>query len=121
MFENIYSCVRSQGQSSDWLPILQGTRQGQVMSPYLYLIFINDLMNKLDQSNIGLKISGTGYCCPTSADDMVLCSLTKNGLEQLMFICQNNSIRERYTYNGNKCNVGEFTESFSYSQNNSRR
>ena len=120
MFENVYSCVKSQGQSSDWFPILQGTRQGQVMSPYLYLVFINDLMDKLDQSPYGLKINDTGYSCPTSADDMVLSSLTKNGLEKLMSICHNNSIHEKYTYNANKCNVVVFNERLSDSQRNPR-
>ena len=65
------------------------------MSPYLYLVFMNDLMDKLDQSPYGLKINDTGYSCPTSADDMVLSSLTKNGLEKLMSICHNNSIRKK--------------------------
>ena len=121
MFENVYSCVKSHGQTSDWFPILQGTRQGQVMSPYLYLIFINDLMDKLDKSPYGLKINDSGYGCPTSADDMVLSSLTKNGLEQLMSICHKNSIRERYTYNANKCNVVVFNERLSDSPNNLRQ
>ena len=70
-------------------------------------------MNKLDQSPYGLKINDTGYSCPTSVDDMVLCPLTKNGLEQLMSICHNNYIREIYTYNANKCNVVVFNERLS--------
>ncbi len=81
MFENVYSCVKTQGHTSHWFPILQGTRQGQVISPRLYLIFINDLMNKLEYSEHGLKIHDNSYACPTSADDMVIVSLVKHGLD----------------------------------------
>lgn len=49
MFENVYSCVKSDGHTSAWFPVQQGTRQGQVLSPRLYLVYINDLMNKLQQ------------------------------------------------------------------------
>ena len=31
-------------------PVLQGTRQGGISSPALYLIYINDLISELEQS-----------------------------------------------------------------------
>lgn len=34
-FDNCLSCVKSNGYMSEWFPILQGTRQGQCMSPFL--------------------------------------------------------------------------------------
>ena len=76
-FSNCFSCVKSQGLTSDWFPILQGTRQGQCISPHLYLVFINDLMNTIVENSFSLNM-GNIYCgCPTSADDMVVLSFTK--------------------------------------------
>jgi hypothetical protein len=83
-FQNCFSCVKSHGLTSDWFPILQGARQGQCLSPYLYLVFINDLMNKLDQSQYAFKFGDIACCCPTSADDMVVLSFVKHGLDTLL-------------------------------------
>ena len=95
-FKNCFSCVKSQGLTSDWFPILQGTRQGQCISPYLYLVFINDIMNKIDNNPFSLMIGDIKRGCPTSADDMVILSFVKSGLDKIIDICHRNSITERY-------------------------
>lgn len=120
MFEQVYSCVKTQGYTSDWFPILQGTRQGQVMSPRLYLIFINDLMNNLELSKNSFKMQVINLACPTSADDMVFVSLTKHGLDDLINKCYQNSIQDRYNYNATKSNV-VFNEVKQPSRRNSRK
>ena len=40
LYDDMYSCVRTQGFTSDWFPVKQGTRQGGCLSPYLYLVLI---------------------------------------------------------------------------------
>ena len=120
MFKDVYSCVRVQGQTSDWFPILQGTRQGQSISPLLYILFINELVNTIEQSSDGLKINNISYSCPTSADDMVLVSLSKNGLGRLVDTCYLNSQKERYRYNSDKSNVVVFNENKHEMQTHSR-
>lgn len=101
--------------------MLNAERQGQVLSPRLYLIFVNDLMNILDSSEHCLKIQGSKYGCPTSADDMVLVSLTKRGLDYMLEICFENSLSERYLYNAQKSNVVVFNESKNDFENNERK
>ncbi len=120
MFENVYSCVQSQGHTSDWFPIRQGTRQGQVISPRLYLLFINDLMDTLESSPHSARIHGISYGCPTSADDMVLVTLMKNSLDTLMDICYQNSLKKHYLYNAGKCNVMVFNKNITESITTSR-
>ena len=45
-YENMYSCVRTQGFTSEWFSVNRGTRQGGYLSPFLYLVVVNDLFNK---------------------------------------------------------------------------
>ena len=47
----------------------------------MFLCFIDDLLSMLCDSGFGLCISGINVTCPTVADDMVLVSLTKRGLQ----------------------------------------
>ena len=49
MYDNTTSCVSNQGLTSDWFPILQGTRQGGNSSPYIYLVYIDGLIKELEK------------------------------------------------------------------------
>ncbi len=77
-------------------------------------------MNKLEYSEHGLKIHDNSYACPTSADDMVIVSLVKHGLDALMDTCYQHSIQDHYLYNSAKCNVLVFNESNSEYSSSSR-
>ena len=64
------SCVRGRGFKSDWFHMRQGTRHCGVILPFLYLLFINQLINELEKGGLGCFVYG--ICCgfPTVADDM---------------------------------------------------
>ena len=76
------SCVKFPEGFSDFFKVERGTRQGDVLSPALFNLFINDVIPELEMSNPsptdldGLLISTLLY-----ADDLVLLSLTKEGLQ----------------------------------------
>ncbi|XP_052811156.1 uncharacterized protein LOC128238888 [Mya arenaria] len=48
--------------------------------------------------------------CPTSADDMVIISNVKRGLDDLLDVCFHHAGKERYYYNPSKCKVLVFNE-----------
>ena len=56
-------------------------------------------MKKLDISDDCFKLNSIKHGCPTVADDMILTSLTKNGLQRLIDVCYENSITNKYSYN----------------------
>ena len=45
LYINMTSCVKGPGHNSDWFKVLEGTRQGGVLSPFLFLVFTNNLLN----------------------------------------------------------------------------
>ena len=108
MYTNMKSVVKYKGLTSDWFPVLQGTRQGGISSPKLYLLFINGLIQELENSQLGICIYNKCFCSPTVADDMCLASFSKHGLDQMMSICYNYSCKWRYLYNPSKCAVVVF-------------
>ena len=67
--------------------MLRGTGQGRVISPPIYLLFINDLMYEIENSKLGMCFYHISCCCPTVADDMVLISFSKAALEKMLRIC----------------------------------
>ena len=82
MYTNSRSRKKLQGLLSDEFPVLQGTRQGGKSSPMMYLVFINELIRELERSNFGMCLYGMNMCSPTVADDMVLVSFSKTGIEK---------------------------------------
>ena len=90
---------------SNWVPIEQGTRQGSLLSPLLYSVFINDLIVLLFESEAGLKIGEYSFTAPTQADDLLLNSLTKSGLQKLIKICHQYSLKWRFFNKNSKCVV----------------
>ena len=86
MLSDTSSRVVMNAHLSEPFHIAQGTPQG-IWSPCLYSIYINELLNNLCQAPFGLKINNIPMCAPTQADDIVLLSLTKDGLNELLNIC----------------------------------
>ena len=110
LYIDLHSRVRYNGHYSDRFSILQGTRQGGLSSPMLYLLFINDLINELQQSGLGMFIYDYNFSCPTVADDMCLVSFSKTGLDKMIQLCYQYACKWRFEYNHAKCAVVVFNE-----------
>ena len=104
-YTNMRSRVMANNLLSDWVPIEQGTRQGSLLSPLLYSVNINDLIIRLCESRVGLKIGDRYFTAPTQADDLLLLCTTSNGLLTLLKICWQYSCLWRMVYNALKCMI----------------
>lgn len=110
MYTCMFSCVRSRSYKSVWFPVRQGTRQGGVISPFLYLLYINGLLYELELSDLGFCIYGVSCGFPTVADDMLVGSYSKIGLQNMLQICFNYACKWRFGYGILKCLVVVFNE-----------
>ena len=77
-------CVDWCGMKSMPFKVSCGIRQGAVLSPILFSIYIDDLFNVLSRSGFGCHINGLFYGIVGYADDLVLLSPDLYGL-QCMF------------------------------------
>ena len=110
-YSDIQSCVMENGVCSSWFEIRQGVRQGGVLSTWLYILYIDDLLNDLDKLGVGAKLGDIDCGSPCHADDLALLSIMANGLNSMLSCSFHYSIRWRYDFNYDKCIVIVFGES----------
>ncbi|MCG8033679.1 MAG: endonuclease/exonuclease/phosphatase family protein [Candidatus Thiodiazotropha taylori] len=98
LYEGLTSRVKWQEELSEPFPVLQGVRQGGVLSPHLYKMYINPLLLDLEMANLGVFV-GTVYTgCPTCADDLLLMSNYPAELQLMLSKCFRNSGRNKCTF-----------------------
>jgi len=64
-----------------------GVRQRGILSPYLFAIYVDELIEQLRQSGHGLHIGSLFVGCAVYADDIVRMSASCYGLQKLLYIC----------------------------------
>ena len=66
--------------------VQNGVRQGGVISAIFFSIYIDDLIKILRRSRLGCEIQGVFYGAIVYADDILLMSGSRNGLQSLVDI-----------------------------------
>ena len=90
LIKNLYSksqCAVKQSQHrTSFFPYHRGVRQGCILSPLLFNIYLNDLLQLLNNSNTDPLIlpNTTKLNCLLYADDLVLISTSKQGLQNCL-------------------------------------
>jgi hypothetical protein len=72
LHHNAESCIRWTGSTSDCFKVGMGVRQGGILSTDLYKLYINPLLDRLQNVGIGLKIGNVNNT--GCADDIALLS-----------------------------------------------
>ncbi|XP_065643112.1 uncharacterized protein LOC136074699 [Hydra vulgaris] len=68
--------------------LTQGVRQGSILSPHLYNLYTQNLLETLqNESVVGTSINGNYTGVVAYADDIILLSSTLSGLQKLINIC----------------------------------
>ena len=90
------------GKVGQWFNVERGVHQGAPFSMWLYMIFVNDLLQELQNSGFGICINNIKAASPAHADDIALLSLYKMNMNKLLNMALQYSRKWRYSYNEDK-------------------
>ena len=82
--------------------VANGVKQGGIISPILFNMYMDDLSIALNNSGIGGYLGDAFLNHLCYADDICLISLSSSGMQQLLNICQNYATNHQLLYNGAK-------------------
>ena len=81
-------CVRWGSVCSQPFNVSNGVRQGGILSPYLFNVYVDDLSKTLNTQHIGLYAGTNLINHIMYADDIVVVSPSSRGLQTLLRICE---------------------------------
>lgn len=84
LYEELQCTVRIGSRLGPWFPATRGVKQGCLISPSLFNLFIDSLITHLSTVDAGVEINGTRLRCLLYADDLVLLSTDAAGLQRLL-------------------------------------
>ena len=76
------------GITSDYFSVVNGLKQGAVLSPVLFCVYIDDLLTLLSKAGFGCYIGPVFVGALAYADDIVLLAPTPTALRKMLAICE---------------------------------
>ena len=96
----------------EYFESLNGVRQGGVISPLIFTVYMDEMICRLLKSGIGCFIGQEYYGCLGYADDFVLLCPSLKGLQRMIDLCAEFGLEFSVMYNAKKtkCMTFEFTQ-----------
>ena len=111
-YSNLKCRVKWNDCFSDWFCITAGVRQGGILSPDFYCLYVEDLIAILKTKDVGCYILSVFLAALIYADDVAILSPSVKGLSILLDACNNyciewdiclNARKSKLLYFGKKC------------------
>ena len=100
--------VKWAGSRSSYFDVLCGTKQGGILSPDFFAIYIDDLIADLKRLGVGCHIIKRFIACLLFADDMSLIAPTRESMQQMLNVCATYCRKFCLQFNVNKTKVMVF-------------
>ena len=107
-YSNLTSLVKWNGVFSKTFRVYSGVRQGGVLSPRLFAVYIDDLILQLKKLNVGNHIIELFLACIVYADDICLLAPCRSALQLLLDTCVAYGLSWCLSYNPSKSKVMYF-------------
>ncbi len=87
MYLNNSAQVKWDSSTSTTFNMSNGVKQGYVISPLFFILYVDELIQTLEKSGYGCKLGAKYYGILVYADDIFLLSLSFYGLQKMLNIC----------------------------------
>ena len=101
IYKNQKCDVKWSEQRSVRFSVKNGVRQGGVSSAILFAVYINDLLVLLRQARIGCHIDGVFFGAVVFADDVLLLSASRSGLQAMVDLCHDFAAKKNLKFGTN--------------------
>jgi len=88
LYTNSVTRVSWNGVCSKRFPVKNGVRQGGIISPILFCVYIDGLLQRLYESGVGCYIGNVFVGALAYADDVVLLAPTHSAMRMMLRICE---------------------------------
>ena len=105
LYDNYRCTVRINNMYTEHFDIPNGLKQGCVVSPTFFKIYINDLVTDINNHEAGITIDNRNISMLMFADDIVLLAPTEDKLQEMLDIVNNWCSKWRLTLNGTKTEI----------------
>jgi hypothetical protein len=105
LYVDCSSAVLTDVGLTDWIPVQQGTRQGAVLSPFLFSLVISPLADELRALDLGTAFGNHRIGFLLFADDIILIADTESRLQEMMNVATLYFRKWRFTVSASKTRV----------------
>ena len=110
-YERQTVCTKWQNALSNNFLCKNGVRQGGILSPYLYSIYNDVLLQRLQSNGTGCWIGNCYYGALSYADDLCIVSPTVTGLQRMLKTCEQYGVQFDVKFNPKKTKCIKFNKS----------
>ena len=96
------TCVKWGGYIMYFFKVFAGVRQGDALSPCLFVIYVDDVVKKIYNSGLGCNLSFICTSVFLYADDILLLSPSVHALQAMLLICEQELLSLDICLNHNK-------------------
>ena len=102
MYTSQKLCVSWGNCMSSLFSVSNGVKQGGVLSPALFAVYIDGLLVELESSGLGCYVGNQYTGALAYADDITLSCPTRYGMQKMLDICENYAKNYNIQFNGKK-------------------
>ncbi len=86
LYQNVECSVKINGNLTDWFPVNFVFKQGCVLSPTLFNLYINELIKEIKASGVGADVEMGNVVILVYADDIIILAENEQDLQILLDI-----------------------------------